>query len=162
MQKIQPQIKALQEKYKDDKTTLQKESMTLMSKSGVNPLNGCLPLLPQIPVFFGLNSTLQHTFDLRQSPFFFWIHDLTRPDPYFILPVIMALLMIGYQKMMPMPSMDPAQAKMMKILPIIFSVFMLVYPTGLALYVITNTVVSMIRQSLLMRHFKEGKKSTPS
>ena len=155
MQVIQPQIKALQEKYKDDKQTLHKESMALMSKSGVNPLSGCLPLLPQIPVFFGLNSTLQHTFDLRQSPFFFWIHDLTRPDPYFILPIIMALLMLGYQKMMPMPSMDPTQAKMMKFLPIIFSVFMLVYPTGLALYVITNTVVSMIRQSLLTRHFKK-------
>lgn len=154
MQKIQPQIKALQEKYKDDKQTLHKESMALMAKGGVNPLSGCLPLLPQIPVFFGLNSTLQHTFDLRQSPFFFWIHDLTRPDPYFILPIIMAVLMLGYQKMMPMPSMDPTQAKMMKFLPIIFSVFMLVYPTGLALYVITNTVVSMIRQGFLMRHFK--------
>ncbi|MES2616146.1 MAG: membrane protein insertase YidC, partial [Bdellovibrionota bacterium] len=110
MQAIQPQIKALQEKYKDDKQTMHKESMALMSKGGVNPMSGCLPLLPQIPVFFGLNSTLQHTFDLRQSPFFFWIHDLTRPDPYFILPIIMALLMLGYQKMMPMPSMDPTQA----------------------------------------------------
>lgn len=157
MQQIQPQIKALQEKYKDDKQTIHKETMALMSKNGVNPLSGCLPLLPQIPVFFGLNSTLQHTFDLRQSPFFFWIHDLTRPDPYFILPIIMAVLMLGYQKMMPMPSTDPTQAKMMKFLPIIFSVFMLVYPTGLALYVITNTVISMIRQSFLTRHFKKNK-----
>ncbi len=155
MQQIQPEIKALQEKYKDDKQTLHKESMALMAKNGVNPMSGCLPLLPQIPVFFGLNSALQHTFDLRQSPFYFWIHDLTRPDPYFILPVLMAALMLGYQKMMPMPSMDPTQAKMMKFLPIIFSVFMLMYPTGLALYVITNTVVSMIRQSLLTRHFKK-------
>ncbi len=155
MQLIQPQIKLLQEKFKEDKQALHKETMALMSKSGVNPLSGCLPLLPQIPVFFGLNSALQHTFDLRQSPFFFWIHDLTRNDPYFVLPVIMAVLMIGYQKMMPMPSMDPTQAKMMKFLPIVFSLFMVVYPSGLALYVITNTVVSMVRQTVLMRHYKK-------
>lgn len=156
MQKIQPQMKALQEKFKDDKQALQRETMALMSKSGVNPLSGCLPLLPQIPVFFGLDSCLRHTFDLRQSPFYFWIHDLTQPDPYFVLPVIMAALMIGYQKMMPMPSMDPTQAKMMKFLPIVFSVFMIFYPSGLALYVITNTVISMIRQAFLTRHYKKA------
>ncbi|KAB8033314.1 membrane protein insertase YidC [Fluviispira multicolorata] len=155
MQLIQPQIKALQEKYKDDKQALQRESMSLMSKSGVNPLSGCLPLLPQIPVFFGLDTCLRNTFDLRQSPFFFWIKDLTQADPYFVLPLLMAILMIGYQKMMPMPSMDPTQAKMMKILPILFSVFMIFYPSGLALYVITNTIISMIRQAFLTRHYKK-------
>ncbi len=157
MQVIQPKIKELQEKYKDDKTTLQRETMSMMSQQGVNPLSGCLPLLPQIPVFFGLNSTMQHTFELRQSPFFFWIHDLTRHDPYFVLPILMAFLMLGYQKMMPMPSMDPNQAKMMKFLPIIFSLFMLVYPAGLALYVITNTVFSMARQAVLSSHFNKKK-----
>lgn len=155
MQIVQPKIKELQEKYKDDKQTLQKETMGLMAKHGVNPLSGCLPLLPQIPVFFGLNSTLSHTFDLRQAPFFFWIHDLTIYDPYFVLPVLMAILMVGYQKLIPMPSMDPTQAKMMKILPLIFSIFMVFYPSGLALYVITNTIVSMIRQTFLLRHFKK-------
>lgn len=155
MQLVQPKIKELQEKYKDDKQTLQKETMGLMAKHGVNPLSGCLPLLPQIPVFFGLNSTLSHTFDLRQAPFFFWIHDLTIYDPYFVLPVLMAILMVGYQKLIPMPSMDPTQAKMMKILPLIFSIFMVFYPSGLALYVITNTIVSMIRQTFLLRHFKK-------
>lgn len=153
MQKLQPFIKELQEKYKNDKHTLQREMMSLMSKQGVNPLSGCLPLLPQIPVFFGLNSALNHTFGLRQAPFFFWIHDLTLHDPYFVLPVIMAALMLMYQKMVPIPSMDPTQAKMMKILPIVFSVFMIVYPSGLAIYVITNTLVSMIRQSILTRRF---------
>lgn len=156
MQLIHPQIKALQEKFKDDKQALQRETMALMSKSGVNPLSGCLPLLPQIPVFFALDSCLRHTFDLRQSPFFFWIKDLTQHDPYYILPVLMAALMIGYQKMMPMPTMDPAQAKMMKFLPILFSVFMIFYPSGLALYVITNTVISMIRQAFLTRHYKKA------
>jgi YidC/Oxa1 family membrane protein insertase len=156
MQLIQPQIKALQEKFKEDKQALQRETMGLMSKSGVNPLSGCLPLLPQIPVFFALDSCLRHTFDLRQSPFFFWIKDLTQHDPYYVLPVLMAGLMIGYQKMMPMPSMDPTQAKMMKFLPILFSVFMVFYPSGLALYVITNTVISMIRQAFLTRHYKKA------
>jgi YidC/Oxa1 family membrane protein insertase len=154
MQAFQPELKALQEKYKDDKPTLQKESMALMSKHGVNPLSGCLPLLPQIPVFFGLDSALRHTFALRQAPFFGWIHDLTLHDPYFVLPVLMAILMLGYQKMIPMPSMDPTQAKIMKFLPIIFSFFMVFYPSGLALYVITNTLVSMIRQYVFMRRVK--------
>jgi len=156
LQVIQPQMKALQEKYKEDKQALQRETMALMSKSGVNPLSGCLPLLPQIPVFFALDSCLRHTFDLRQSPFFFWIKDLTQHDPYFVLPILMAFLMIGYQKMMPMPSMDPTQAKMMKFLPILFSVFMVFYPSGLALYVITNTLISMIRQAFLTRHYKKA------
>lgn len=156
MQLIQPQIKALQEKFKEDKQALQRETMGLMSKSGVNPLSGCLPLLPQIPVFFALDSCLRHTFDLRQSPFFFWIKDLTQHDPLYVLPILMAGLMIGYQKMMPMPSMDPTQAKMMKFLPILFSVFMVFYPSGLALYVITNTVISMVRQAFLTRHYKKA------
>lgn len=154
MQKIQPQMKALQEKYKEDKQALQRETMALMSKSGVNPLSGCLPLLPQIPVFFALDSCLRHTFDLRQSPFFFWIKDLTQHDPYFILPILMAILMLGYQKMIPLPSMDPTQAKMMKILPLVFSIFMVFYPSGLALYVITNTIISMVRQAFLTRRYK--------
>lgn len=125
-----------------------------MSKHGVNPLSGCLPLLPQIPVFFGLDSALRHTFALRQAPFVGWINDLTLHDPYFVLPILMAILMIGYQKMIPMPSMDPTQAKIMKFLPIVFSFFMVFYPSGLALYVITNTIVSMIRQYIFMRRIK--------
>lgn len=156
MQKIQPQMKALQEKFKEDKQALQRETMALMSKSGVNPVSGCLPLLPQIPVFFALDSCLRHTFELRQSPFFFWIKDLTIHDPYFILPILMAVLMLGYQKMIPMPSMDPTQAKMMKILPLVFSVFMVFYPSGLAIYVITNTVISMIRQAFLTHRYKNA------
>lgn len=155
MQVFQPELKALQAKYKDDKQTLQRESMALMSKHGVNPLSGCLPLLPQIPVFFGLDSALRHTFALRQAPFFGWIHDLTLHDPYFVLPILMAILMIGYQKMIPMPSMDPTQAKVMKFLPIVFSFFMVFYPSGLALYVITNTLISMIRQYIFMRRYKK-------
>ncbi len=156
LQVIQPKMKELQQKYKDDKVTLQKETMALMSASGANPLGGCLPLLPQIPVFFALDSALRHTFDLRQSPFFFWIQDLSVHDPYFVLPILMSIVMIGYQKMIPMPSIDPMQAKMMKLLPIIFSIFMVFYPSGLALYVITNTLISMLRQFVFMKKYKVG------
>ena len=154
MQEIHPELKKIQEKHKEDKVKLQQETMALMSSRGVNPMSGCLPLLPQIPVFFGLNACLMHTFELRHAPFCLWLQDLSGHDPYFILPVVMAVLMLGYQKMMPMPAMDPTQAKIMKFLPIIFSVFMVFYPSGLSLYVITNTVLSMIRQFFLMRLYK--------
>ena len=154
MQKIQPEMKKIQEKYKGDRQKLQQETMALMSKNRVNPMSGCLPLLPQIPVFFALNSCLMHTFELRQAPFIFWLKDLSAHDPYFLLPIIMAFLMILYQKMMPMPATDPTQAKIMKVLPIVFSVFMVFYPSGLALYVITNTFISMVRQLFLNRKYK--------
>ncbi|MBX9703909.1 MAG: membrane protein insertase YidC [Silvanigrellaceae bacterium] len=153
MQVIQPQMKQLQEKYKDDKAKLHQEMMSLMSANKVNPLSGCLPLLPQIPVFFGLNACLMHTFGLRQAPFFLWIDDLSAHDPYFVLPIVMAVLMLGYQKMVPLPSMAPTQAKIMKALPILFSIFMIFYPSGLAIYVITNTLLSMIRQAFLMKRY---------
>ncbi|WP_338635058.1 membrane protein insertase YidC [Spirobacillus cienkowskii] len=156
MQKLQPEMKAIQEKYKDDKQMASREMMALMAKGGANPLGGCLPLLPQIPVFFALDSCFRHTFELRQAPFYFWIKDLTQHDPYFLLPVLMAALMIASQKMMPMPSMDPTQAKMMKIIPIVFSVLMIFYPSGLALYIITNTLLSIIRQVFLTRYYKKA------
>jgi YidC/Oxa1 family membrane protein insertase len=158
MQKIQPELKKLQETHKDDRETLQRETMKMMTTQGVNPLSGCLPLLPQIPVFFGLDSALRYTFELRQAPFFGWIHDLSLHDPYFVLPVLMAVLMVVYQRMIPMPSMDPTQAKIIQFLPLIFAVFMVFYPSGLALYVITNTVVSMIRQFFFTRQGNKSKK----
>ena len=151
MQKLQPELNALKEKFKDDKAAQQKEMMGLMSSRGVNPMSGCLPILPQIPVFFGLNAILTHTYELRHAPFYLWIQDLSARDPYFISPVIMAVLMYLQQKMTPLPSMDPAQARMMQILPLVFAVFMLSYPSGMVLYIITNSVVSMLQQSYMMR-----------
>ncbi len=156
MQKLQPKLNELREKYKDDKQTQQKELMSLMSKEGVNPLGGCLPILPQIPVFFGLNAVLMNTFDLRQAPFALWIQDLSTSDPLYITPVLMALLMYLQQKMIPMPSMDPNQAKMMRLLPLIFAVFMISYPSGLVLYIITSTVFSMVQQQIMMRRYKDA------
>ena len=156
MQRLQPQLTELREKYKDDKAKQQQELMALMSKEGVNPLGGCLPVLPQIPVFFGLNAVLMHTFELRQAPLGLWIHDLSTHDPYYVSPVIMALLMFVQQKMTPMPGMDPAQAKIMRFLPIIFALFMITYPSGLVVYIVTSTIFSIAQQQVMMKTFKEA------
>ena len=155
MQKIQPKMTALREEWKDDKARQQQEIMALMSQQGVNPMSGCLPILPQIPVFFGLNAILTHTFELRHAPFYGWIQDLSARDPYFISPVLMAGLMYLQQRLTPMPSMEPAQQKMMQILPLVFAVFMLSYPSGLVLYIVTNSVVSLIQQRYMMHKYKD-------
>jgi YidC/Oxa1 family membrane protein insertase len=156
MQKLQPLMNEVKEKYKDDKQRQQQEMMALMAKQGANPLAGCLPILPQMPVFFALWAMLQQTFDLRQAPFFLWIHDLSSPDPYYISPVIMAALQFLQQKLTPVPSMDPAQAKMMQFIPIIFALFMISTPSGLVLYIITNSTITLLQQQYMMRKHKEA------
>lgn len=155
MQKLQPRLNELKELYKDDKQKQQQEMMAMMSKEGVNPLGGCLPILPQIPVFFGLNSVLMHTFDLRHAPFVLWIQDLSTHDPYYISPAIMAGLMYLQQRLIPMPSMDPTQAKMMRFLPLIFAVFMITYPSGLVVYIVTSTLFSIAQQQFMMKTYKD-------
>jgi YidC/Oxa1 family membrane protein insertase len=156
MQALQPELNALKEKFKDDKQAQQKEMMTMMAQRGVNPMSGCLPILPQLPIFFGLNAVLMHTFELRHAPFAFWLKDLTARDPIYVTPVIMALLMYVQQKLTPAPaSMDPAQQKMMQFLPLIFAVFMLTYPSGLVVYIITNTVLSLVQQKYMMRKYAD-------
>ncbi|MEY4064874.1 MAG: hypothetical protein RIR26_1082 [Pseudomonadota bacterium] len=157
MQKIQPELNALKEKYKDDKQAQQKEMMAIMASKGVNPMSGCLPVLPQLPIFFGLNAVLLHTFELRHAQFAGWLHDLTARDPYYVTPALMAVLMYVQQKLTPAPAtMDPAQQKMMQFLPIIFAVFMLTYPSGLVLYIITNTVLSLAQQQYMMKKHKSA------
>jgi len=131
--------------------------MAIMAQKGVNPMSGCLPILPQLPIFFGLNAVLLHTFELRHAPFAGWLTDLTAKDPMYVTPVIMAALMYVQQKLTPMPtSMDPAQQKMMQWLPVIFAVFMLAYPSGLVLYIITNTVLSLAQQQYMMKKYKDA------
>lgn len=156
MQKIQPLLNELREKFKDDKAKQQQELMALMSREGVNPLGGCLPVLPQIPVFFGLNAVLMHTFELRQAPLGLWIRDLSTHDPYYVSPIIMAVLMYVQQRMIPMPGMDPTQAKIMRFLPIVFALFMITYPSGLVVYIITSTLFSIVQQQVMMKTFKEA------
>ncbi|PYS21022.1 MAG: hypothetical protein DMG11_28620 [Acidobacteria bacterium] len=126
MQKIQPQMRTLQDKYKKLKANdpkrpqVQAEMMDLYKQHGVNPLGGCLPLLLQMPVFFGLLSMLSVSIELRRAPWILWIKDLSQHDPYYVLPILFAISMIVMQKMTP-TSVDPAQAKMMMIMPVILA-----------------------------------------
>jgi YidC/Oxa1 family membrane protein insertase len=149
LKKVQPKIDELKVKYADDKVKQQQEIMAVMSQNGANPMSGCLPLLPTIPVFFGLNAVVQNTFELRHSPFIFWIQDLSDKDPYYIMPLIMAALMYLQQRIMPAPSGDPAQVQAMKFIPLIFGFFMISSPVGLILYIMTQTILSILQQKYM-------------
>ncbi len=145
MQKLQPKMKELQEKYKGDRQKLSQETMALYKTHKVNPMSGCLPMLIQIPVFFGLYRTLLYAIELRHSPFFFWIQDLSDKDPYYITPIIMGGTMWVQQKMTPM-SGDPMQQKVMLWMPVIFTFLFLNFPAGLVIYWLLNNVISIGQQ----------------
>ena len=121
-------------------------------------MGGCLPMIIQIPVFIALYYVLTESVELRQAPFIFWIHDLSVRDPYFILPILMGVSLFIQQKLSPAPP-DPTQAKMMMLLPVVFTVFFATFPAGLVLYWLTNNVVSVLQQWWVMRTYKEKKVS---
>ncbi|MGE0631756.1 MAG: membrane protein insertase YidC [Pseudobdellovibrionaceae bacterium] len=150
MQKIQPALASLREKYKNDPTTLNKEMMGLMKENKVNPLGGCLPMLLQIPVFIALYQVIGQSIELYQAPFIFWIHDLSLKDPFYVLPVLMGITMFIQQKITP-STMDPTQQKIMMVLPVVFSLFMIALPSGLTLYIFVSTLFGIVQQFLLMR-----------
>jgi YidC/Oxa1 family membrane protein insertase len=149
MQIIQPSLAAIRTKYKDDPTAMNRESMALMKENKVNPLGGCLPMLLQMPVFFALYQVLGQSIELYQAPFMLWIKDLSLRDPLFVLPVIMAVTMFLQQKLTP-TNMDPAQAKIMQWMPVIFAVFTLSLPSGLTLYLSVSTLFAVIQQKIFM------------
>ncbi len=145
MQKLQPIMLKLREKYKDDKAKLNQETMGLYKKYKVNPLGGCLPMLIQIPVFFGLYKALLYSIELRHSPFFWWIQDLSAKDPYYITPIIMGGTMFLQQKMTPQMG-DSMQQKMMLWMPVIFTFLFLNFPSGLVIYWLFNNILSIGQQ----------------
>lgn len=151
MRKLQPRLKALKERFGEDKQKHQQAMMELYQKEKVNPLAGCLPALVQIPVFFALYYVLMYSVELRHAPFFGWIHDLSAPDPYFILPVLYTATMIATQYLTPTVGMDPTQAKMMKAMPIVFAVMFAFFPAGLTLYYVVNGLTSVIQQWVITR-----------
>lgn len=155
MQKIQPQLKAIKEKYKDDPQRVNQETMAIMKKEKANPLGGCLPMLLQIPVFLALYSALGQSVELYKAPFIFWIHDLSYQDPYFVLPVAVGVLYFIQMNITPQP-MDPAQAKVMKFIPILFCFFMITVPSGLTLYFFVNTVFGIGQQFFFQREKKKA------
>lgn len=145
MQQVQPLLKELQEKYKDDKEAQTRETMALFQRHKVNPVGGCLPMLVQMPVFFALYTALLHSPDLFGAGFL-QVQDLSAPDPYGAFPFFMAVGMVLQQRMTPMTGMDPAQQQMMRFMPLIFALFMFGLPAGLSLYYALNTVLSILQQ----------------
>ena len=144
MQKIQPQMKTLREKYKEDPQKLQIEMMGLMKKHKVNPLGGCLPMFLQFPVFLALYQVLGQSIELYQAPLIWWIQDLSVKDPFYVLPILMGLSMFIHMQIMP-NNMDPNQQKIMKFMPVVFTLLMVGMPSGLALYIFTSTVFAIFQ-----------------
>jgi YidC/Oxa1 family membrane protein insertase len=157
MKELQPQMKALQDKFKSDPKRLNAEMMNLYKSKKVNPLSGCLPMLLQLPIFYALFATLQNAYELRGADWIFWVNDLSRPDTLFamsgfsfhVLPFIMGIGMFLQQKLMSV-SADPSQASLVYIMPIMFTVLFWGFPSGLVLYWLTNSVLSMLTQYLVM------------
>ncbi len=145
MQALQPKITALREKHKNDQSKIGQETMALYRENKVNPFSGCLPILIQIPVFFGLYKALMYSIELRHSPFFFWIMDLSAKDPYYITPIIMGATQFVQQKMTPSMG-DPMQQKIMLLMPVIFTFFFLNFPSGLVIYWLFNNIFSIGQQ----------------
>jgi YidC/Oxa1 family membrane protein insertase len=156
MKNLAPRMKTLKERYGDDKQKFQQEMMAIYKKEKVNPLGGCLPIVIQIPVFIALYWVLLESVELRQAPFALWLQDLSIPDPYFVLPILMGASMFGQQLLNPTPP-DPMQAKIMMALPVVFTVFFLWFPAGLVLYWLANNVLSIAQQWYITRKIASAK-----
>lgn len=150
MRNLQPKLAALKERFGDDKAKLSQATMELYRQEKVNPLGGCLPIVIQIPVFIALYWVLIESVELRQAPFIGWIQDLSASDPYHVLPVIMGLTMLVQQRLNPTPP-DPMQARMMMLLPVLFTGLFWSFPAGLVLYWIVNNTLSIAQQWFITR-----------
>lgn len=155
MRAVAPKLQEIKVLYVDDKMKQQQEMMALYKREKINPLGGCLPILLQIPVFLGLYWALLSSVELRQAPWIGWITDLARTDPYFILPIVMAGTMFLQTYLSPPPT-DPMQAKMMKIMPVVFSVMFFFFPAGLVLYWVVNNILSIAQQWWINRQIEKA------
>lgn len=155
MREIQPRLEALKQRFGDDKQGLSKATMEFYRKEKINPFGGCLPMIVQIPVFIALYYVLIESVQLRQAPFL-WMPDLSVHDPYYILPILMGASMFLQQRLSPPPP-DPTQAKMMMLLPVVFTVFFLNFPAGLVLYWLVNNCASILQQWYVMKTYKNAK-----
>lgn len=145
MRRLQPKLTALKERYGSDRQRMSQAMMELYKKEKINPLGGCLPILVQIPVFIALYWVLIESVELRQAPFIWWIKDLSVKDPYYILPILMGISMYVQQKLSPAPP-DPMQAKVLMMMPVVFTILFLNFPAGLMLYWVFNNVLSIAQQ----------------
>jgi YidC/Oxa1 family membrane protein insertase len=151
MNKLKPDMDRIREKFKDDKALQQQEIMKFMAAHKINPMKGCMPILPQIPVFFAFYRILSESIELRHAALGGWLLDLSNSDPYYITPVLLGVGQFVQQKLTPTTGMDPAQQRMMQMLPLIFTVMMLGLPSGMVIYMLTNTVVSIGQTQWLNR-----------
>lgn len=154
MQKLQPKMAAIKEKYKNDRDGMNKAVMELYRDNKVNPMGGCLPMIVQIPVFFALYKALMFSIELRHAPFVLWVTDLADKDPYYVTPIIMGITMFVQQKMTP-SQMDPVQQKMMLALPVVFTFMFLNFPSGLVLYWLVNNVLTIGQQMYINKLVKD-------
>jgi YidC/Oxa1 family membrane protein insertase len=157
MKELAPKLKELKEKYGKDPQRLNAATMEMYKKHGANPLGGCLPMLLQIPVFFALYRTLLNAVELQGAPWILWINDLSRMDPYYVLPILMGASMYLQQRMTPNNFTDPMQEKVFKYLPVIFTFFFVTFPSGLVLYWFTNNLFSIAQQYIVNQQFKNAK-----
>ena len=155
MRAVAPRMAELKEQHAGDRQKLSQGMMELYKKEKINPLGGCLPILVQMPVFLSLYWVLLESVEIRQAPFMFWLTDLSSKDPFFILPIIMGASMFVQQKLNPTPP-DPMQAKVMKLLPIIFTFFFLWFPAGLVLYWVVNNLLSIGQQWYITRKIEKS------
>ena len=154
MRALAPEIAKLKEKFGDDRAKMSQGMMELYKREKANPLSGCFPIIIQMPVFIGLYWMLMETVELRHAPFMLWIHDLSVQDPYFVLPLLMGATMFVQQTLNPTPP-DPMQAKIMKMLPIVFTVFFLWFPAALVLYWVTNNILSITQQYVITKRIEK-------
>lgn len=159
LKRLQPKIEALKERYADDRQKLTQATLELYKQEKVNPMSGCLPVLIQIPVFIALYWVLVESVQLRQAPFILWIRDLSQQDPYYILPVLMGISMYIQQRLNPPPP-DPMQAKIMMLMPLIFTVLFANFPAGLMLYWFVNNTLSFMQQWYVMYKMEQETKKT--
>jgi len=155
MRRVAPKMQDIREQYAEDKAKQSQAMMELYRKEKINPMGGCLPVLVQMPVFISLYWVLMESVELRHSPFFLWIEDLSVMDPYFVLPLLMGASMWFMQKLNPPPP-DPMQAKIMQWLPVIFTFFFLWFPAGLVLYWVVNNLLSMAQQYVITRQIEKS------
>ena len=157
MRELQPKMAALKDRFGDDRQKMGQATMALYKKEKVNPAGGCFPLLLQMPIFLALYWVFLESVELRQAPFFLWIQDLSAMDPYFVLPVLMGISMFIMQKMQPVTVQDPMQQKIMKYMPVVFSVFMAWFPSGLVLYWFVSNVISIVQMKIIFSGIENKK-----
>lgn len=154
MRQVQPKMAAIKERYSDNRQKMNEAMMKLYREEKINPLGGCLPILVQIPVFIALYYMLLESVEMRQAPFILWIQDLSIADPYYVLPIIMGVTMLIQHRLNPTP-LDPIQARVMMVLPIVFTFFFIFFPAGLVLYWVVNNTLSIAQQWYITRKMEK-------